>query len=79
MLSFILIFILFLAELIKDTADIENTVAADRIPIVDTSYWPIKSRTGLIIMPPPRPASEPNTDAPKPIRKYSITMMFDPQ
>lgn len=68
-LSFTLILIEFRDEIINETVAIEKTVTADKIPIVDTSYCPIKSRTGLIIMPPPSPASDPNIVAPRPIRK----------
>lgn len=69
MLSLILIFTSCLAELNNETVDIENTVAADKIPMVLTSYCPNKSSTGLIIIPPPSPASDPKTEAVRPIKK----------
>lgn len=77
-LNLILIWISCLTELKRETVDIDSTVAADRIPIVPMSYCPSKSRTGLIIIPPPRPANAPKTEAIRPMKKYSIAMMLAP-
>ena len=43
----------------------DNTVQPDKKDIVVTDSQPNKSRTGLIITPPPIPQIAPTTDAPK--------------
>src|SRR5699024_12681825 len=77
-LDFTLIFTSDFAEVLSDTQAIANTVDADDTAIESASEAPKKSRTRLIMIPPPNPALEPHIVAIQQAQQQIITTISSP-